>query len=156
MTADEVLDRASRLISDPKRTRFTKAVMLVELNNILAEVSSRTEAFKKSADIQIQDERRVYEFPVDMIQLKQMTIEHIVGELVFSTTYETIINSTNLFSQPTSNAILFHAFGQRELRNRTRIFFRDLVSDHEFIFDPALTADTITPDTDTSTELFGT
>jgi len=156
MTADDVLDRASRLISDPKRNRFVKGVMLVELNNILAEVSSRNENFKKSADIQIQDKKRVYQFPEDMIQLKQMTIEHIVGELIFSTTYETIISSTNLFSQPTANAILFHAFGRRDISNRLRVFFRDLVSDHEFIFDPAATAENITPDTDESADLFGT
>jgi len=157
MTADDIIDRAARLISDPNNKRFTRANMLIELNKILSEVSSVCECFKKSNDIQIQDLKRTYEFPEDLIQLKQMTIEHITGELIFSTTFETLIVSGQSFHRPTANATAFHAFGlnDRDLTNRLRIFFRDLVSDHEFQLDPVLEAVNITPDEDPSVIEFG-
>jgi len=157
MTADDVIDRAARLISDPKNKRFTKPILLIELNKILSEASSAGEFFKKSSDIQIQDLKRTYEFPEDMLQLKQMTIEHITGELIFSTTFETLVVSGISFHRPSAEATAFKAFGfnARDLTNRLRIFFRDLVSDHEFQLDPVLEATNITPDEDPSVIEFG-
>lgn len=158
MTADNVIDKAALLISDTSNKRYTRAQMLAELNLILSEISSRCECFKKSAEIQIQDLKRVYEFPADMMQLKQMTLEHITGELIFSTTFETLINSGASFNRPQSNAAAFHAFGHRDrdLNHRLRIFFRELVSDNEFILDPVLTAKSVTPNEDASVLEFGT
>lgn len=157
MTADEVIDRASRLISDPRNKRHTRTVMLAELNKIICDISSETECFKKAAAIQIQDQRRVYEFPEDMLRPVQMTIETIVGELIFSTTYASTVHSGGSNGRNNSQADQFHAFGQRDRRlNRiSRIFFRELVSEHQFILDPVLQAESVSPEEDNPTILFG-
>ena len=150
MTADQVIKKCNRRMGDFDNNIFKVEEKLDELNDLLVEVVSRLQCFKKSADIQIQVGRRTYQFPPDMLRLKQMTLETITGEIVFSKSYESIFNQGDIFNQGSTRASAFFAPGTEKntTRSNFKIFFRELVSDNEFIVDPVLTDKNVNADSD--------
>jgi len=146
-TAQQIVDRAALLMGDSNHELYTEAQKLSELNNLLTEISSRTNCFKKGAEIQIQDTKRVYDFPADMLELRQMTIEIIDGDIIFGTSYESLVNSGDDFNSANTLGEQWHAplSGGRLTKGSVRVHFRDLVSDNEFIVDPVITQDNVVP-----------
>jgi len=157
MKVSDVIDQIGRRISDPRNNRYKREEILQEINKALRQISSESECHKESAEIQIHDLKRVYEFPPNMIRPLQMTLEHITGELIFSTTFETLVASGNSFNHTSNQSSNHNAYGiNAGGRNNIRIFFRDLVSDHQFIVDPVIEATNVEADTDASVLEFGT
>jgi len=147
-TGTEKIDLAALRMGDTDDHIFTRAEKFLELNNIYVEVSSRLECYKKEIDIQIQDGRRSYTFPVDMIAPKQLTLEIVTGDLFFSTTFQSLVEGGY---QGAGNSVgdYWNAPGSRVAGaagvGHNRIFFRELNSYNEFIVDPLMQSNSIRP-----------
>ena len=159
MLASTVITDANRRMGDAGNTVFSAAEKLAELNKLLQVVASRTGCYKKQYDIQIQDQQRIYTLPADLLQLLQVTVEVIDGELVFSTNYQSMFNSGRVNGQPFSTSgwgpgaplgVEWINGGNTGLAGLTspasvKVHFSDLVSHNEIMIDPLITTGNVRP-----------
>lgn len=159
MLASTVITDANRRMGDAGNKVFSNAEKLAELNKLLQVVASRTGCFKKQYDIQIQDQQRIYTLPSDLLQLLQVTVEVIDGELIFSSNYQALFNSGRINGQPFSTSgwgpgaplgAEWINGGNSGLAGLTspasvKVRFSDLVSHNEIMIDPLLTTGNVRP-----------
>jgi len=147
-TAESIINRVGLFMGDTDDVTFTRAQKLAELNEVITgEVSSRTLCYARDAKIQVVENEMTYQFPSDMLELKQITMTDISGEIILPTSYSYLVRSESSFNRTFLS-------NPRELRETQfgrvggeKIFFRDLSSDNEFIFDPTYDGENLTSGT---------
>lgn len=167
MIASTVLDETRLRMGDVGDDVYTEAEKLSELNKLLRLVASRTACYKKQVDVQIQDQNMIYTLPTDLLQLLQITIEVVDGELIFDSSYASLFNAGripgalynvggtgtedlgittihaptqpwNLGPRPAGNGSMFD-------NTRVKVRFSDLVSHNEIMLNPVLDTATLRP-----------
>jgi len=147
-TAAEIINKMGQLMGDNDDITFTRPEKLDEINTVNQDrISSDTLCFSKTATIQVRDKSNVYEFPEDLLQLKQMSIDELEGELVLPTTYNYLIRSTTGFDSNFHNNPREAEANTRSFIGGVKIYFRDLSPDNEFIFDPKFDGEKLTSGT---------
>lgn len=144
-TAAELIDDVGQFMADKDDFTFSRVLKLKQINKVIqGRISSDTKCFVRQARETLRDDIFTYPWPVDMIELLSLNMEDVKGELVIPTDYSFIVrsglpfNRTFITNPREAFEFNFARFGGR------KIYFRELSSDNEFIFDPVIKGEDLT------------
>ena len=144
-TGQQIVNRVCELINDRGHHEFSEARVLEEVNTVLQEkISSETKPYIREHYEQIKNRTFKYSFPVDLLEPKAVAMDRIDGQIVMSENWSSLgkqntgtFNSTSYNYTYESDPSVY-----RKYSTYYRTFFRDIVSENEFLLTPQMDADT--------------
>lgn len=137
-TLAELITRLNELVSDPKDQKFTKASKVRALNTVLQDlISSKTQTYVRTHDVQFRDGEYIYEFPSDMIEPIGITFQDMTGQVVANSSWRGLVGNLTFSSNAPYDSEIFW---QNTAQNGGKFILRDIVPANQFVVTPVYTA----------------
>lgn len=142
MTVNEILTRARIFLGDQRKGRFTDEEMIVELNAVLRESSAEMGWFRQTAGIPVRDAQRIYELPTDLIKLKTIALDsEFRGAVIMARTYRDVVVAGSSANDVSASRYWGFPVGSPLGSALNPVYFKDTVSNNEFVIEPPILAE---------------